>query len=197
MRYESAHKEQTRQRIVAEASRAIRIDGPHRIGVAGIMAKAGLTHGGFYLHFKSKDDLVIAALSNMFDEARATRLRWTDGKQPADALRDYIGFYLSPAHRDAVGKGCPVAALSADLPRLSMAARQCFAGGVTRLTDTLTGLLSDIGVENAQATARSVLAELAGALSLARSVADPAQSDEILACSHAHLMSRLGLIESA
>ncbi|TMJ43978.1 MAG: TetR/AcrR family transcriptional regulator, partial [Alphaproteobacteria bacterium] len=87
MRYNSEHKERTRTRVLREATKAIRAEGPRRVGVAGMMAKAGLTHGGFYAHFASKDDLVVAAMSQMFDEASA-QLDWlTAGKPPAAALR--------------------------------------------------------------------------------------------------------------
>ena len=80
MRYDSEHKERTRARVVKEAAKAIRAEGPHRAGVAGIMAKAGLTHGGFYAHFVSKDDLVVAAMSQMFDEASVKFDRLTAGR---------------------------------------------------------------------------------------------------------------------
>src|SRR5438094_138851 len=80
---------------------AIRAEGPHRVGVAGMMAKAGLTHGGFYARFASKDDLVVAAKSQMFDEASTQLDRPTAGKPPAAALRTYINFCLSRQHRDA------------------------------------------------------------------------------------------------
>ena len=80
MRYDSEHKERTRARVVKEAAKAIRAEGPHRVGVAGVMAKAGLTHGGFYAHFASKDDLVGAAMSQMFDEASVKFDRQTAGR---------------------------------------------------------------------------------------------------------------------
>ena len=98
MRYVAGHKDRTRARVLKEAARAIRVDGPHRIGVAGIMARAGLTHGGFYAHFASKDELVVAAMAQMFDEAVANFERVTGGKPPALALRSYVDFYLSVRH---------------------------------------------------------------------------------------------------
>ena len=70
MRYDAEHKQKTRERVVQEAAREIRAQGPHRVGVAGIMAKAGLTHGGFYAHFASKDDLVLAAMEQMFRDGQ-------------------------------------------------------------------------------------------------------------------------------
>lgn len=118
MRYHAEHKQRTRERVLKEAAKAIRAEGPHRIAVAGVMAKAGLTHGGFYAHFKSKDDLVAAAIDEMFKDASRRFFNATDGFSPQDGMVRYINFYLSRDHRDARGTGCPVAALSADLPRL-------------------------------------------------------------------------------
>src|SRR6202047_763565 len=180
MRYDSEHKERTRARVLKEAAKAIRAEGPHRVGVAAMMAKAGLTHGGFYAHFASKDDLVVAAMSQMFDEASAKFDRLTAGKSPAAALRAYIDFYLSREHRDARDTGCPLPSLSADLPRLGVVARQQFAAGVAGLTGGIAGLLSALGRSDAEMWASSALAEMVGALSLARGVDDPKQSDAVL-----------------
>jgi TetR/AcrR family transcriptional regulator, transcriptional repressor for nem operon len=195
MRYDSEHKERTRSRVLKEAAKAIRAEGPHRVGVAGVMAEAGLTHGGFYAHFASKDDLVVAAMSQMFDEASAKFDSLTAEKPPAAALRAYIDFYLSRQHRDARDTGCPLPSLSADLPRLGVAARQQFAAGIAGLTAAIGGLLSALGRPDGGMLASSALAEMVGALSLARSVADPRQSDAILKASRDGLKLRLGLVE--
>jgi TetR/AcrR family transcriptional regulator, transcriptional repressor for nem operon len=196
VRYDSEHKERTRARVLKEAAKAIRAEGPHRVGVAAMMAKAGLTHGGFYAHFASKDDLVVAAMSRMFDEASAKFDRLTAGKPPAAALRAYIDFYLSRQHREARETGCPLPSLSADLPRLGVAARQQFAAGVAGLTARIAGLLSTLARPNPEILAGSALAEMVGALSLARGVADPKQSDAILKASRTALKLRLELVES-
>ena len=196
MRYDSEHKERTRARVLKEAAKAIRAEGPHRVGVAAMMGKAGLTHGGFYAHFASKDDLVVAAMSRMFDEASAKFDRLTAGKPPAAALRAYIDFYLSRQHRDARDTGCPLPSLSADLPRLGVAARRQFAAGLAGLTARVEGLLSALGWPDAETLASSALAEMAGALSMARGVADPKQSDAILKASRNALKLRFGLVES-
>jgi len=196
VRYDSEHKERTRARVLKEAAKAIRAEGPHRVGVAAMMAKAGLTHGGFYAHFASKDDLVVAAMSRMFDEASAKFDRLTAGKPPAAALRAYIDFYLSRQHRDARDTGCPLPSLSADLPRLGVAARRQFAACLAGLTARVEGLLSALGWPDAEMLASSALAEMAGALSMARGVADPKQSDVILKASRNALKLRFGLVES-
>src|SRR5262245_9025425 len=193
MRYDADHKERTRKRVLGEAARAIRAQGPHRVAVAEVMAKAGLTHGGFYAHFGSKDELVAAAVARMFDEAVETFHRLTKGKPPAEALRAYLDMYLSPRHRDSRATGCPMPALAADLPRLDEPARDQFALGVGRLTAGVAGLLSALGHADPEGLASSAFAEMVGAVSLARGVADPGQSNAILRRSHSRLKARLGI----
>lgn len=193
MRYSPEHKQKTRERVLAEAARAIRAEGPHQIGVAGVMAKAGLTQGGFYAHFASKDDLVAQTIDHMFDESRAKWIRETEGKSAKDGLGAYIDFYLSTGHRDARSAGCALPFLASDLPRLPEDARRRFAAGVERLRGRLAGQLAELGREDPQADASSMLSELVGALSLARAEPDPQASDAILDRSRRAVKRRFGL----
>jgi TetR/AcrR family transcriptional repressor of nem operon len=193
MRYDAEHKQKTRQRVLKEAAKAIREDGPERVAVAAVMAKAGLTHGGFYAHFKSKDELIVAAIGEMFEDARGRFARSTEGYSPVDGLVRYIDFYLSANHRDSRASGCPITALAADLPRLEGAVREQYGQGVAGLTERLAGQLDRLGQGDPAALAHSVVAELVGALSLARATSDAEQSNRILAASRAALKQRLGL----
>jgi TetR/AcrR family transcriptional repressor of nem operon len=193
MRYDAEHKQKTREKVLHAAARAIRIDGPERIGVAAVMAEAGLTHGGFYAHFASKDELVGAAIEHMFEQSRARLLHETEGRSPAEGLVASIDFYLSKKHRDARGAGCPMAALSSDLPRLSEPSREQFAAGARRLSVTLGEKLAALDHADAGTAARSMVSELVGALSLARVEPDAKRSDAILSASRRHLKQRFGL----
>jgi TetR/AcrR family transcriptional regulator, transcriptional repressor for nem operon len=193
MRYVAGHKDRTRARVLKEAAKAIRAEGPHRIGVAGVMAKAGLTHGGFYAHFDSKDELVVAAMAQMFDEALAKFEQVTGGKPPALALRSYVDFYLSVRHKDARDSACPLSLLAADLPRLDSPARERFASGLSRLTAALANLLFALKGGDCEPLAISALAEMVGALSLARGIDDPRRSKMILKHSRDLLKVRLGI----
>jgi TetR/AcrR family transcriptional repressor of nem operon len=193
MRYDTEHKQKTRELVLQAAARAIRSDGPDRVGVAGVMAEAGLTHGGFYAHFKSKDELVAAAIGQMFEQARARLEHETADRDPAERLAAYVDFYLSKKHRDARGFGCPMAALASDVPRLSGPAREQFALGVQHSTAGLAGQLALLGHAEPEAGARSMIAELIGALSLARIEQDAKRSDAILAASRAQLKQRFGM----
>ena len=195
MRYDVEHKARTREKVLGEAVRAIRLEGPGRIGVADVMQRAGLTHGGFYAHFESREALVLAAVHQMFAEAQGTFQRVTEGLAPAEALRTYVRFYLSRAHRDARDTGCPLSLLSSDLPRMGEQARLRFEEGVARLTGLLRGLLEQIGRRDAESLAGSALCEMIGALSLSRGVSDGARSDAILLQSREAVLQRFGLKE--
>jgi TetR/AcrR family transcriptional repressor of nem operon len=198
MRYDAEHKQRTRERLLAEAAKALRAEGPHRLGVAEVMAKAGLTHGGFYAHFASKDALVAETIGQMFEEAGARTVRKLgEGRPPAEALRSYVDFYLSPAHRDRRTSGCPLPFLSADAPRLPEAARTRFAEGVGHLTEAFAALLKQMGAPEPDAAAASVLAEMVGAVALSRAEPDPERADAILAYSRASVMRRLGLEDAS
>ena len=193
MRYDEDHKQRTREKVLDAAARTIRAEGPDRVGVAAIMAEAGLTHGGFYAHFGSKEELVTEAIRQMFAQAGERRHTWTDGKAPKAGLRDYIKFYLSRSHRDGRGDGCPLTALATDLPRLPEPARRVFGEGVALMTASMAGLLQAIDWPDAETAAISLVSEMVGAVSLARSVADAEQSDRILKSTRDEIMRRFGL----
>jgi TetR/AcrR family transcriptional repressor of nem operon len=179
--------------VLTEAARELRAQGPHQIGVAAVMAKAGLTQGGFYAHFASKDDLVAQTIDHMFGESAARWARETEGRSAKEGLAAYVDFYLSQAHRDTRGAGCPLPFLSSDLPRLTEEARRRFAAGVARLRERLAEQLRELGREDPQADASSMLSELVGALSLARAEPEPDASDAILDRSKAAVKRRFGL----
>jgi TetR/AcrR family transcriptional regulator, transcriptional repressor for nem operon len=191
MRYDADQKERTHRQILAEAANAIRIKGPDRVGVAEVMSKLGLTHGGFYAHFTSKDDLIAQAITSMFDQGFSNFLRKTEGLEPRTAVEAYVDWYLSKAHRDAPSRGCPLASVSGDLPRLPEAARIRYTEGVERLAAGFAKLLKKLGIKNAESLAFSALAEMAGTLALTRAIMDPERSDQILRSSCEMIKARL------
>jgi TetR/AcrR family transcriptional repressor of nem operon len=193
VRYPVDRKQATRERVLAAAAKQIRAHGPLGVGVAGVMKRAGLTHGGFYAHFKSKDALVAAAIAKMFEAARARWDRHTAARDPGDGLGAYIDSYLSAEHRDARATGCPLAALASDAPRLNARSRATHADGTRMLTRSLAAKLRELGHDDADTVASSVIAELVGALSLARVEPDRARSEDMLAASRRSLRARLGL----
>ncbi len=199
MRYDREHKAKTRDRILDVAARAIRAAGPDKVAVAAVMSEAGLTHGGFYAHFPSKDALISAAVGRMFDDAAERNSPAREGAEPSLALSGYIDAYLSRVHRDAPETGCPLPALSAELSRLGPAARGALGEGLTRLTDALARRLSELTPPSSdpRALAASMIAEMVGAVALARAVADPTQSDQILFNARAAVKAKAGLEPAA
>jgi TetR/AcrR family transcriptional repressor of nem operon len=195
MRYSAEHKARTRDKILAEASRIIRQEGAERVSVAALMGRAGLTHGGFYAHFSSKDDLVAQAIGAMFDDISNRRARLLTGADPAQALERYVSLYLSIPHCQDRENGCPLPSMMSDLPRMSPPAKAAFGEGVDRLVTAVSRRLEQMGRDKPQDTARATVSQLAGALALARAVDDPEQAEAILASARTALRQLLGLPE--
>ncbi len=192
MRYDAEHKQKTREKVLDAAAEAIRAEGPHRLGVAGVMAKAGLTHGGFYAHFQSKEDLVCQTIDHMFARSRLKRLDRESSLGPAEKLVAFIDYYLSPAHRDSPA-GCVLPALAADAQRLTPEVRAAYSRGMAGMTGRLAELLRDLGHSEPDDLATSSVAEMVGGLMLARAEPDGSRSDLMLARSKHVLMQRLNL----
>jgi TetR/AcrR family transcriptional repressor of nem operon len=193
MRYDAEHKQKTRERVLEAAAEAIRAEGPHKLGVAGVMAKAGLTHGGFYAHFQSKEDLVAQTLEHMFGRSRFKRIDQDETlTTPAQKLTAFIDYYLSPTHRDSP-IGCAMPAVAADAPRLTPEVRAVYSAGVARLAGRIAELLTEMGLAQPQDLASSTVAEMVGGLMLARAEPDTARSDLMLERSRRLLKQRLTL----
>ncbi len=193
MRYEPDYKAKTRQKVLAEAAKTMRAEGVQGMGVAHVMAKAGLTHGAFYAHFDSKDALIAETIQEMALAARGKFDAVTAELGPADALRKYIAFYLSARHRDNTDTSCPLPWLAGEIARLDASSRKRYGTSVAGLTEVLAARLRALDHADADAAAGSVVAELVGALALSRAVGDKAQSDLILARSRDSILARLGL----
>ncbi len=198
MRYEADYKAKTRQKVLTEAAKTMRAEGVQGMGVANVMGKAGLTHGAFYAHFESKDALIDETIEAMIATARGKFDAVTAELGPADALRAYVGFYLSPRHRDNAQTSCPLPWIAGDVARLGASPRRHYGAVTAGLTELIATRLRalDRAPAQAEAEASSVVAELIGALALARAVADKAQSDLILSRSRDSVIARLGLVST-
>jgi TetR/AcrR family transcriptional repressor of nem operon len=182
---------ENRRAIVAAATRLFRERGVEAVGLSELMKHAGFTQGGFYNHFKSKADLVAEVFASAMAEGNAELA--SNARAPVDAsttaLRRYISWYLSQAHRDDIDHGCPVTGFAGDAPRLGAEAQSHFAGGLDDQITILAGLIAESGslaVAGERRTLReraiSLHCQMLGALVLSRSVAQttPALSNEIL-----------------
>lgn len=182
MRFEKGHKEQTRQRIIETASRKFRKEGVAATGIAGLMAEAGLTHGGFYAHFTSKEDLVRAALEAALDQAQSRRQEVLDKAPPGpESLKALIRFYLRPSHRDTPEQGCATAALVSEIARHEPETRAAFTTRLRRLLAQIAAALPpELDEAEREKLAIGLFGTLMGSLQIARAVDDPALSDQIL-----------------
>jgi TetR/AcrR family transcriptional repressor of nem operon len=193
MRYSENHKQETREKVLKLAAQALREKGPDRLGVAEVMAAAGLTHGGFYAHFASKDDFLAATLKEVFDHSAARMIKVAGDLPAKAALSAYVDFYVSTGHRDHAGRGCPIAALNSDLPRQSQKFRAEFDAGVKRLIAKLSEWIGAMGLDEPDKQAAALLSAMMGALALSRAVADPQLSDDLLAAARKGIKARFGL----
>jgi TetR/AcrR family transcriptional repressor of nem operon len=176
MGHSRTDKARNHERIVEIASARIRESGTEAPGVAEIMEAAGLTHGGFYKHFSSRDDLVAEAVDRTFADAERAVDSLTEGAD--DPLAAFVEWYASEEHRDNPATGCGVVALGADALRGEDRVRDAYRDEVKRYLARLEALLG--GGEEARQRATVALSTLVGALYLARAIGDGALSDEIL-----------------
>jgi TetR/AcrR family transcriptional regulator, transcriptional repressor for nem operon len=197
MRYEKDHKQQTHARVLQIAAKALREKGPDGVSVAEVMQTAGLTHGGFYAHFLSKDAFLAETLTMIFAQAGERMKKLLEGLPPRHALATYVDYYVSVAHRNDPGRGCPVAALSSDLPRQSRKFRAAFDAGTKILVDALAQRIAVAGIADAEALAAPTLSAMVGAVSLARAISDRQLSDDLLASARGDIKARLGLTDAA
>ncbi len=189
-------KERTRARILDEAAKAMREHGSDGIGVATLMKRAGLTHGGFYAHFENRDDLVAHAVDRMFRDSADMLHHHLGRGDPAVGLSSLIDYYLSDKARRRTDGGCPLPSLSGESSRMPPAAKERFGKGVAAFRAALAKAFQAIGAPDPQALAASALAEMVGAMALARSL-DDEEAILTLEASRRQLKQRIGLNDSS
>ena len=184
----NTRREETHERIVRAASRAIRRQGYSGVGVADVMKDAGLTHGGFYAHFESRDALLIEALEQAGRESldgvrQSVSQRTGSG---VSAFRALVEAYLGEAHLATLETGCPVAALGCDMPRQSPAVREASAARVRGLI----GLVGAVLPPATRAAASVVAGALVGALQLGRALGDTPEGRAVLSAARDSLIKQ-------
>jgi TetR/AcrR family transcriptional repressor of nem operon len=175
-----------RSRIIGEAARQFRERGFDGIGVAELMRSVGLTHGGFYGYFASKEELMALACRRAVDDMLAD---WRDRAAAAtdDPVAAITAPYLSAAHRDEAGSGCLMAALGPEVARQGPSVRGAVTECLGEVVDTIARQISEPDPAARRAAAIRIFASLVGSIVAARAVDDPALSDEILATARAGL----------
>lgn len=173
---------ENRRRILDVASRLFRDKGFDAVSVSEVMKAAGLTHGGFYGHFSSKDDLVAETIAYVLSN---------DEKGGGD-LRAYLDDYLAPRHRDNAAAGCPTAGLAADIRHQTPAARAAMTAGLRSQIERVMKALPDIDAAERRRAAIGTWAAMVGAVILSRAIDDTTLSDEVLEQTRAWLEAALG-----
>jgi TetR/AcrR family transcriptional repressor of nem operon len=190
MRYSREHKLETHARIVRKASVRLREKGAHGVGVADLMKEAGLTHGGFYAHFDSREALVIEAFAHAMDRSTDRWRKLAEQTAPDKRLATIVDSYLTPIHRDDPGHGCAIATLSAEIARESPRTRKAFAAKLEQMIDMLAEQIPDVPRKAARKQAMAAIATMMGTLVLARVAGNGEFSDEILGAGRGAVLDR-------
>jgi TetR/AcrR family transcriptional regulator, transcriptional repressor for nem operon len=190
MRYSREHKLETHARIVKKASVRLRERGAHGIGVADLMKDAGLTHGGFYAHFDSREALVIEAFVYAMDRSMERWRKLAEQTPPDKRLVTIVDSYLTAVHRDDPGHGCAVPTLGAEIARESPKTRKTFAAKLDQMIEMLAAQVPGVPHKAARKRALATLATMTGTLVLARIAGNGDFSDEILGAGRDAVLAR-------
>jgi TetR/AcrR family transcriptional repressor of nem operon len=188
MRYEPEHKTRTRDRIVQNAARKLRAEGLSGPGVASVMKASGLTVGGFYKHFRSKDELLAEAIAQGFTESSEKIFSSLQNVPRADRWKELIRLYLSPEHRDYPDSGCPVAALAPEMARTKLAVRKRISSLIKNRMDRWVEFIPGRTAAEREQNFLVILSAMAGAVSIARILTEPADRQRVLASVRDHLL---------
>lgn len=187
MKKSKAETAETRKRIVEVAAKEFRKNGIEATGVAHIMAVAGLSHGGFYRHFESKEQLVTEALSatpkNMVRDLAAASTK------SAEAVLAVVTDYMTSNYRDNIEDGCPLAAMGSELVHASDQTRHAATNSLSKMVDAISPFMRAREDENRHDLALSLMTNMVGALTVARLVDNPELSDRILAVTQRRIYS--------
>src|SRR5260370_29102408 len=180
MRYSLEHKARNREKILAMAARSIREHGGDTSGIGTVMKKVGLTKGGFYRHFKSKDDLFVEAVARAFDEMGNGMLEIAKSAPEGKALRAMIEYYLSPRHADSPGMGCVISALGPEFARKPLSVRKRIEASREAYRERLLPFVPGQTREEKLAKVQLLFASMAGVLTMARVTSSPQKREQML-----------------
>jgi len=180
MRYTPQHKQETRERIVRAASRHFRRRGGKGVAIADLMSNLDLTHGGFYRHFDNKEQLMVEAVAKGFEDVRANFLAAVKEAPPADQLKAFIEQYLSLDHCANPADGCPIAALASEVARYPRTLRVKMERAMQEHIETLAKFMPGATEEERERNCFVLVSGMSGALTVARTTADPELRKTIL-----------------
>ena len=180
MRYSAEHKAKNHENILSVAARSFREQGGDSSGIGTVMKKVGLTKGGFYRHFQSKDDLFVEAVARAFDEMGKGMLEVAKAAPEGHALRAIIERYLSPDHTNSPGTGCVLAALGPELARKPLSVRKLIEASQEAYRERLLPFVPGQTGEEKVAKFRLLFPSMAGVLTMARVISAPQRREQML-----------------
>jgi TetR/AcrR family transcriptional repressor of nem operon len=188
MRYRPEHKAQVRQKIVKDASRRVRAQGLSGAAVATVMHDAGLTHGGFYKHFTSKDELLLESLRSGFGEIAYSLAQAAEQSRPGTAWKTIVKLYLSPEHCDHPEWGCPLAALAPELARVEKPMKPRVVDELTTYKNRLLPFMPGRRTADKERAFIVIFSTMLGAIGIARILPDPRARAGVLATAREFLL---------
>lgn len=180
MKYPQQHKEEVSQRLRQQASKLLRQKGVDGISVKSVMASEGMTVGGFYAHFDSKEALLVEAIKSAFKDSEQRFYPLLEAGAAKDWIPNLLRLYLSEMHRDNVEHACPISSLMGDIARSDAKIRRVFQEGMERMLDLYIQRVSEVSDEEARKVAIGLVSLMAGGIQLSRAVADKEYSVQIL-----------------
>lgn len=188
MRYEPQHKARTHRRIVRNASRQLRAKGLNGPAVTTLMKASGLTHGGFYRHFGSRDDLVVEAIEESLEELRDRLVAAAKQADPGEGWKAMVRSYLTLELCDRPDEGCPIAALAPDMGRTRPALKQRISAAILKLRQELLPFMPGRNPNEKAANFLAIFSSMVGTIAIARTMLDPAVRQIILDTVRDHLV---------
>src|ERR1700751_2230851 len=188
MRYEAEHKTRTRDRIVRNAARELRAEGLSGPGVASVMKASGLTVGGFYKHFRSKDELLAEAIAEGFSESGEKIYSSLQKVPREDRWKELVRVYLSPEHCDHADVGCPVAALAPDMARAKLSIRKRISDLIKGRAQRWVEFMPGRTTGDRERNFLLIFTAMVGAVSVARILTDPGDRQKVLTGMRDHLL---------
>jgi TetR/AcrR family transcriptional regulator, transcriptional repressor for nem operon len=181
MRYQPEHKAKIHQRIVKDASRRFRTGGLNGAGVVAVMRDTGLTHGGFYKHFASKDELFLESLREAFREFAETMIHAAKRSRPEAAWKAIVKTYLSLEYCDHVERGCPLPALAPELARIDKKMRSQIFSELVNYKNRMLPFMPGRRAVDKERAFFSIFSTMIGAVEIARMLPEPEMREKVLA----------------
>ncbi len=180
MRYRPGHKAEIHQKIVKDASRRVRSSGLDGAAVAAVMGDTGLTHGGFYKHFKSKGDLLVESLSEGFREIEDTLIQAAEQSPPGEGWKAIVKTYLRPEHCEHPDRGCPLATLGPELARVDKRIKPKIVMELVNYKSRMLPFMPGRRTADKERAFFAMFSTMIGAVEIARLLPDPAMREKVL-----------------